>query len=475
MKFLPILVAVISGCVIGYFGAKTTSPQEKGGSELSATTKSSTATVKAQATASPRIHSHEEAVSIFQKLSQVEITDYQSLMEDILKLPKDSALRESSLELLLPSWALADPEGALGYVNKLKGDSRTQGLQIVLQTLGEGSFEETQEWMAANLRFIDIQTLSPYLFLGFAKKDPHEALATINNLEDNQMKKDCLLTVVGDWAEKDAVAAFDWFENAPWSKPMRDVYKQIIDSYMDQDPEGAFELIQTIDEDSYWRARYSKDLASKLASTDPKRALEIAETITDEGRKEEALTSVFEDWSNNDPEQALASALEYASKEGLEDSAKNDINRQAAFGLLWQKPELLREKYPDLPEDIRHEIVGPMLDTWIPENEEAATEWVRTFDPESIEYNLGMSSIAGYYTDWDPELSLELASRITYNDIRFDREYEALKNLYRKDQGLALEVLASGSLVSKEINQAFEIWTSDYEEREILFVLPPGS
>lgn len=313
-----------------------------------------------------------------------------------------------------------------------------------------------------------------WLYTGLSRSNPQVAMDAIAALQYGRLKEDALMTVASDWAERDIYATFDWFETAPWNGAMFEVYKTLMDSYMRQYPEDALNMVEQMD-DGYWKSRYCEDLIRQFASADPETALKITNRLNDAEQQASAINTVFEEWTTNQPELALKAAYQFFETGDSSEALINDVFRNTAFGMHWESPSLVRELYHTLPRNIRHEIVGPMVEQWLQEDPKQAESWVTSRPRDGIEYNLAMGSMAKYYEDWAPETAIRTANKIEYADIRSSTILSALRKMYLKDPTEAYEFAENDNLVSEQEQSNFKSWADDLGSQSMVFLIPNPS
>lgn len=413
-----------------------------------------------------------ESSGIYTAITDCPQNELKNMANQILNLRDDSPHRLAALDLLMERWVAINPTEALAFAYSLRGADRDEAFKSALLRLGQNQFDETLAWMTDNMTIAARRNAQLWLYCGLARTDPIASLKKIEALDHGKLKEDALFNVVSEWAQVDLKSAFDWYQTAPWNGKMPEVYQRLMDAYIRNHPDTAQHFIAQMDEDNYWKHRYTEDLAISIAEKDPAKAYEMSIAITNATDRERTLNHTFEKWSMENPQEALAAALEFSANDEEELSIVNDVCRQAAFGMLWEDLDATREKYDELPEDIRHELVGPMVKEWMENDPTAAAQWAAAHPKDSPEYNLAMSSVAAYYEQWNPETGIIMANMITYNDIKDSSIYSALKQLYYQNPTRALEVAENKELVPEEIKQGLHHWIKEYEDSQLVYLIP---
>ena len=410
--------------------------------------------------------------SLYGAVDQAQGADFSQLADQLSALDEDSPRRDALLSLLFDRWAEEDPEGALLYAGTLRGSARDIAYQSALTQLGQNDFQKTFDWMNENMTYAQRRQAQHWLYLGLAKVDPSQAMSEVSKLPEGKIKDQGIINVASFWAEEDITAAFNWFEGAPWSSSMKDVYDSLISSYLKQDPDGALEFLETMPEGIFARDKITLQLVSTLAGKDAVKSLEIADSIKDPNKQSVAYTTVFENWSAQNPEAAFTAAMKIASDPDADKALQNDVVRQSAFALLWEETSRVKEEFANLPEDIRGEIVGPFVSEWLLEDREAATEWVESLPAESAEHNIALNSLAMTMSQWKPEEAIHLAQDLSDQEIREGAIYASLKNLYRENPERALEVANDTAVIPGDIKAALENWVNEFGEEQSALYLP---
>lgn len=414
----------------------------------------------------------EQSSGIYTAITDCLQTELKDMAERILNLRDDSPHRLAALDLLMERWVSINPTEALAFAYSLRGADRDEAFKSALLRLGQSQFSETMAWMTANMTIAARSNAQIWLYCGLARTDPLASLKEIEALEHGKLKEDALFNVVSEWAQVDLKSAFEWYETAPWNAKMPEVYQRLMDVYIRNHPEHAKTFVAQMDEGNYWKRRYTEDLAVSMAEKDPATAYELSRGLTDATDQERALNHVFEKWAQENPQEALSAAFDLSANQGVETSTINDAFRQAAFGMLWENLDAIHENYHKFPEDIRNELVGPMVKQWMERDPAAAAEWAAEHPKDSPEYNLAMSSVASYYEQWDPEKGIVMANKITYNDIKSSSIYSSLKQLYFQNPDRALAVAKNPDLVPEDIQQGLHRWINEYKDSQLIYLFP---
>ncbi|MCU0748732.1 MAG: hypothetical protein MUF13_04210, partial [Akkermansiaceae bacterium] len=418
--YLPALGCLIVGLALG----RVTVPKETVGRTIKSEREKSTRAVATRThegshpTHSPTGPPIEQSSGVYSAITDCPQNELNDMAERILSLRDDSPHRLAALDLLMERWVSINPTEALAFAYSLRGADRDEAFKSALLRLGQSQFSETMAWMTANMTIAARSNAQIWLYCGLARTDPLASLKEIEALEHGKLKEDALFNVVSEWAQVDLKSAFDWYETAPWNSKMPEVYQRLMDVYIRNHPEHAKTFVAQMDEGNYWKRRYTEDLAVSMAEKDPATAYQLSKGLTNATDQERALNHVFEKWAQEDPKEALSAAFDLSTNQNVETSTINDVFRQAAFGMLWEDLDAIHENYNKFPEDIRRELVGPMVKQWMENDPVAASQWAASNPKDSPDYNLAMSSVASYYEQWDPETGIAMANKITYDDIK---------------------------------------------------------
>lgn len=416
-------------------------------------------------------HSTSEVAGLYALITSTSDQAFSELATQILALPESSPHREAAVDLLFDRWAELNPQAALEFAHTLTGNIRDSAFRATLLRLGQNDFANTLAWLNENLNYSRRDDVQLWLYAGLARKAPQKAIAELEKLPYGKIRDGALMQVAKTWAEDDVMAAFDWFESAPWSNRMGDVYKSLMVEFIRQEPEKAKDLISSMEE-NYDKRRFQLDLIRSSAEKDAEFAIGIATGIANPQIKGEALINVFESWANVDPASALAQASKLAADSSMDGATENSVFTQAAYAMLWEDSAALRSEFENLPKDVRIEMISPMMKDWMETEPETAIEWVSQFPKDSAEYNLALSGVTHHYMGWNPEEGIRQAQAITFTDVRNDNIYLNLTNLYKQNPDRALTVAADQDLVSPGIQAAFSNWVQEFGEQSQNFYLP---
>ncbi len=467
-------LALAAAATLGFVAARSTAPValEVGESQSAGVSSLAAVDPAPEGVAALPAASDYGPLSLYLEIQSGSPDRRRALAARILALPERSPHRLAALDMLMQLWAAEDPRGALSFAATLHGADFESAMGSALDYLGVHGYASSSEWLVANLKGARLSDARIWLLRGMAETSPQLAMEAVAALPEGRLKGDALSTIVVDWAQRDAAAAFDWFETASWSANMDSLYQSIMGFYMEQNPAGARAMIERVDPASYWRDRWLEDLTRTIAARDPASALETAQSIRSEANRADALSVVFEEWGAIDPEASFEVALSLQSEASISVSTRLDVARQAAFNLLWSDMDEARRRFFEMPEGIRQEIAGPLANQLMETNPTAAEGWARGFDKESIEYNVALGAVAAHYADWDPEQAIRSARDITYSDIRNGATFAALRNLHYLDEERARQVAGDSSSVPAEVAAAFENWLVAADDGEARYLLP---
>ena len=423
----------------------------------------------AQTVAAPPLFStnNSPALALYASVAACDVADFLAMAKKILALPA-SPMRQAALDLLMERWTQADFPAALTFANHLAGNDRAQAFKSTLLQLGQTRFDEAVAWIDTNFSGPVRGEAELWLYCGWAQKNPSAALARLLQTPGTA-NQDIIYSVLSQWAETDIYAAFAWLKDAPRNSRTTDAWQRLMQIYIAQHPEEAMEYVAKNVTDADWKDRYTKAIVEKVAETDPQKALGLAAAIASSADREAAYDAIFSQWSKQNPAGALAAALAESGAANLSGAAKNDLLRTSAFGLLNQDRNQLVAQFNDIPQDIRLEVVGPLMTQWVAENPAAAMNWAEQLAPDSPEYNLALSGAVMAYSHSDPEKAITLADKLSDADMRGDDVYVALQNLYRQNPPRAVTVAADPSLVPAEIASHFNEWINETGKKEYSF------
>ncbi len=409
------------------------------------------------------------ALTLYEEIAACGESDLLSLAKKILALP-DSPMRRAALDLLMESWVQIDFKGALNFANKLPANDRALAFKSALLKLGSSRFDEALSWVDANYSIALRQEAGIWLYCGLAMTNPQNALARLQQLPNSQLKQNATYSILSQWAETDVYGALAWLKEAPRDSRTADAYRRLMDVYIAKHPDQALDFVSTMEGADYWKGRYTKDIVVKIVGTDPQKALQLADSITDSTVQAEAYKELFSQWGTQDSAAALNQALQMSGNTNLDGATRNDIIRDSALGMLNQDRSQLLAKFDVIPPEIRMEITEPLVTQWMEENPGAALQWTEKLGTDHPDYDLAMSAIINSYGQSDPEKAISLAGKIKDQATRETDVYRALQNLYRQNPPQAEHLSASPSLVPTVVAAAFDNWIKETGAKESIFV-----
>jgi hypothetical protein len=178
---------------------------------------------------------------------------------------------------------------AKGWVDTVKDpDLRTGVLARVTMEIMQDDREGAAEWIA---KYGDEDAAAP----------------AVNRLADS-------------WSREDPKAVMDWAENLS-GKSKSEAYQEAMESWAVKDSAAAGEYLKGMQE-SPERDAAVEGYATRVSRENPVTAMEWAETITDQGSRQDTMVEVARDWMRNDK----AAAEQWVQASGLPAEAVESIN-----------------------------------------------------------------------------------------------------------------------------------------------------
>jgi hypothetical protein len=165
-------------------------------------------------------------------------------LNQILRLD-DHLTRLNNFKLLVTQWAIDDQEAALAYVRAMNiGPEHTEGLLIVLKTIGQTDTDRAI--LLANEMVKDHEQSAIYnsLFATATTNDVSRALRAYSFVPSGDGRDNALRTLSSKWAATDTDAALIWATGLNDDRERNIARESAIDALLSTDPARAIELAQ---------------------------------------------------------------------------------------------------------------------------------------------------------------------------------------------------------------------------------------
>ncbi len=225
----------------------------------------------------------------------------------------------TSLHTAVGKWTKTDHLAALEWVDNSSDPRVKSAFRYAVQSWSTVDHDAAMDWTMKNLDHPDIAGVLPTVFANVAKYDPQAAADGFENLEPGLKSADTAGEIAKNWVRRKPEEALRWAQSLPdvslqssaiyeatrrWSWDRLDV----LDAQLSAAPAS-----EAYDQAREW---LSKKVGSY--SGEPLRALEIADSITDEKRRESATESAAKLLMRKNPEIVRP----WVEESGLPEGAK---------------------------------------------------------------------------------------------------------------------------------------------------------
>ncbi len=238
------------------------------------------------------------------------------------------------------SWVLANeaPEEAIALAREVP-EIKDSVLSSAFSTLAGNdldlALEQAQAWQDDPQYANIISNIAS----GYGRKNPEEALAWANGLDENvrssavssvisrlsgedptlaishldqlglgaedPIYRQATQQIASNWAHQDPVSASEWVATLPDDELRSGAVGDIADRWARIDPVSASEWIGTL-EQGQARDQAAQRLVNRISREDPESAAIWAQSIGDENQRNNALSNAYRNWMRIDPEGARA-------------------------------------------------------------------------------------------------------------------------------------------------------------------------
>ena len=442
MKWLPLFVALVLGCVLGFF----LSPQKEGGSLNSTALDAQSAengspVLASEVAADALVLSGQEIVpnsgiseawlaslkskSQFDQIGALHARMQGLSAEDFPKLldsmdDSNQATNWVMSSLLATKWAETDPQGMLTYLK---------------------SVPQQKRWKMQHL-----------LFGAWAKSDVNAAYTAAQALGDSQMRNSAMQAVIGVVAAESSTRAMEMVQQLEDRRLRSHAVQAIIRTVAAKDPQAALRLAD--EQTGAGQLRNAQYLYSQIfsqwAMKDGSAARQAALAMKDSPMKVQALSGAMQEWVVNDPMEALQwldslpvdSSVYNSRKEVFRRLLNQDLDTAKTFIEAESDPVQRRDILSNLHfqsfawnksyEEIESmfewvgsvatgstydQKVGDVVRSMAEADPNRAIEFMQQMRPGSARMN-ALGSIANMMAERDPAAALVFAQSLGYEDER---------------------------------------------------------
>ena len=212
--------------------------------------------------------------------------------------------RLSRLQSLAYAWGRQDPRAAMRAIESLQDRSlREQALMQALSAWAEKEPREAAEWALARPPAPERVPLLALTLGSLVTSEPTVALGLAEGLS-NAERQQVVPQILANWANIDARSAAAWVENLDGAQSRRNALMSIAGTYAMRHPDEAFRWAASLSgTDSHL---VMSMVIGQIAASDPVRAAGLVNRIGDEPQRDHATLAIVQNWSQRDPQAALA-------------------------------------------------------------------------------------------------------------------------------------------------------------------------
>jgi hypothetical protein len=336
--------------------------------------------------------------SIFRLIDSLQTEDLLPLLASMHEHADE--LSQMASWILLSRLSMEKPSQTLDFINR---QPKQRQIQMVTQLFGTwGALEpETALAKAQQLQApLQKQMALHSLLIGLAKVDPQQAYQWSKQYQGDLKDDWGMSNIFGEWAKKDAQAAYNELMALPVNKQM-DYANTFITAIAQRDPEVALSYAKAFSKGSPRRSAIASAL-HQMAFRDPQQAIQAARQIPDQDIDAWTLTSIYNSWVLEDPQTACAHALEHAPLGHLADIIPSLMSQWAL-----ESPSDALDYAETLSGDMKNQSVDLILNAWAVSDLPAALAYAQRL-PQGPQQQNALKQITVQLFETDPERALEL-------------------------------------------------------------------
>ncbi|ASJ76542.1 hypothetical protein [Granulosicoccus antarcticus] len=254
----------------------------------------------------------------------------------------------------------------------------------------------------------DTALLLQFMAESIGRIDPADILDKLKDVDENGY----IHTVMYEWAQQDPEAALEWTENNGSTEQQSMFKDMILTTLLDRDPEAALAHINALPETSQHRWILSQ-YASRVAQTDPDKAIQWVMSQNDLDVQEQALMEISWMW----PQDDMAGLQFYL--DSVQDSEQRDrlysaVAEQMVSAMANDDPAAAMIWLDELAPEVQRRARPVAFDRWLASDSTSALAWLKQ-QPESDEKRAILDMSIWSLPEQDLDFTLDNFSQLSRN------------------------------------------------------------
>lgn len=210
--------------------------------------------------------------------------------------------KSRALSAVVDEVAKTDPKKAAAMLAGMQGEDLGDAYRSLATRYGASDFTEAESWVRTLPADQQAGALAAAIS-GLSKKNPQEAARQLAAMQDGDAKNEAFPDVVSDWARVDPVAASGLLKYETNEGVLRDSMRQLIPTWVSQNPSAALDFANSYEPGPVRDSALQSYVWSNQSGA-PSDVIRVAETITDDGDRDRAVSVAAARWMRESPEQA---------------------------------------------------------------------------------------------------------------------------------------------------------------------------
>lgn len=308
---------------------------------------------------------------------------------------------------------------ALGIQGRAK---RTRAIARIADQLNAAQIREAIEQIQKS-RLPNRKEILAQLFARWGEIEPLAAMDFVNQLERSSDRLRAITSILNGWMENDPEAAEAWVDALPAGALRKAAWQTVITAHAAIDPKRALALAERAKIVDLWTAI---PIFGSWTVKNPEEAAAHASKVSDDYLRMNCLSVVARQWTEADPERALAWA------QSLPDLL---AFRQDGFGNL-----------SEICGADRTNAVVSAIDTWLKRDSDAMVRWLAELPDDHWKQGLISTAFAKCVdSTLDPHLLIQLTHLLPENEQRDEMLGNGASRLSMIDTQAGLTMLSQES------------------------------
>jgi cytochrome c553 len=369
----------------------------------------------------------QDSIAFLQAVERLGADEIAAMMTDFKNLDPTDARRYQLSNALINRWAAIDPDGAWDAVLNL--DDKNLKRQMIASVIG-----------------------------AISRSDLGKARQLLSEIKDPPSKQHALYAYLNHAASEDPEEAFRVLASESTNSQNYSHYQTLFQKWAKDDPEAAIAKLDSIKGASN-RQQALQGITAALVTSDPQRALALLDGMPSGQNRGSMLSSITSAWMRHDSDAAIAWI------NSLPPADKSKALQNGCYQLIQEDPAKAAKLLSSLPSNNQtsHQFSN-LASQWAQQDLEAARKWAESLPPGQSRER-AMSGILSTLSRTDPAKAAAFLSGTVVTNQNASQVGMVAGEWIKTDQTAALAWLDSldlrGDALQYANNQFMSTWVNE--------------